>query len=476
MSRRLTRLADVTEDASLPSYDPSAHGVGIVHLGLGAFHRAHQAVMTDDALSRDGGDWRIVAVSLRSREVADALAAQNGLYTLIERDAGGMRGRVVASIARVIAADPAATLAALCDLAIRVVTLTVTEKGYGIDRGTGGPDRGNPVVAADLAAPDAPSGVLGLLVAALRRRRAEGAAPFAVVCCDNLPSNGAFLRGGVAGFAREVDPDLADWIARDVAFPSSMVDRITPAATDATLRDALALTGCTDAAAIETEPFLQWVIEDHFPQGSPAWEAGGAVFVEDVEPYERMKLRMLNGAHSMMAYAGFLAGQEFVRDVMADPDLAALVADHLAAAAGTLAPLPGVDVAEYARQLQERFRNPAIAHRTFQIAMDGTEKMPQRIWAPACDALAAGRRIEPFAFATAVWMRYCRGEDGPARLTTFAIPAARSCRRPPGSSATRDRCRTPSTTCRTSSLRRSATTGAGGARWSRGSQRSCATA
>ncbi|WP_281827501.1 mannitol dehydrogenase family protein [Jannaschia rubra] len=426
MSPRLTRLSDVTGPAALPAYDPAAHGVGIVHLGLGAFHRAHQAAMTDDALSRDGGDWRIASVSLRSRDVAAAMAAQNGLYTLIERDEAGMRGRVVAAIARTIAADPAATLDALCDPGVRVVTLTVTEKGYGIDRATGGPDPENAAVRADLETPDAPAGVLGLLVAALRRRREAGAAPFTVLCCDNLPHNGAFLRGGVTGFARRLDPDLADWIARTVAFPSSMVDRITPAATGATRRDAEALTGCTDEAAVETEPFVQWVIEDRFPRGRPAWEAGGALFVADVDPYERMKLRMLNGAHSMMAYAGFLSGHEFVRDVMADAVLAARVRDHLGAAAATLAPLDGMDFADYAAQLQDRFRNPAIAHRTAQIAMDGSEKMPQRIWSPACDALDAGQDIDAFAFATAAWMRYCRGVDETGKAHDLNDPRAQA--------------------------------------------------
>jgi len=411
MTVRLTRLADVTGPATVPSYDPAAHGTGIVHLGLGAFHRAHQAVMTDDALAQHGGDWRITAVSLRSRDVAQAITPQNGLYCMITRDADGARGRVIAAISNVIAADPDATLAALCDPAIRVVTLTVTEKGYGIDRASGGPDRANPVVRADLDTPRTPNGVLGLLVVALRARRDNGDQPFTILCCDNLPSNGAFVRGGVIGFAQAVDLDLARWITDHVAFPSSMVDRITPASTDRTLRDAETLTGCVDHAAIETEPFLQWVIEDHFPQGRPTWEAGGAVFVDDVAPYERMKLRMLNGAHSMLAYAGFLSGHEYVRDVMADPALAALVSRHLTAAAASLAPLNGVNFNTYAQELQDRFRNPEIAHQTWQIAMDGTQKMPQRIWEPAQDALTAGRDIGAFAFATAAWMHYCLGVD-----------------------------------------------------------------
>jgi len=416
MTRRLSAIGDVKGSAQLPGYDPSAHGVGIVHIGVGAFHRAHQAAMTDAALGAEGGDWRIRGISLRSTAIADALNPQNGLYTLIERGAEGMKTRVIAAIADVIAGDPAATLKALCDPAVRIVTLTVTEKGYGIDRANGGPDWSHPAVAADRKTPDTPLGVLGLLAAALGARRAAGTAPFTVLCCDNLPENGKLLKAGVVGFAREIDPALADHIAAEVAFPSSMVDRITPAAGDATFADAKAATGCTDLAAVETEPFSQWVIEDDFPQGRPAWEAGGAIFVADVAPYEHMKLTMLNGSHSMLAYTGFLSGRAYVRNVMADADLAGLVRRHLQAAASVLPQLPGFDLSAYADALEARFRNPAIAHATFQIAMDGTEKLPQRIFVPAKAALGTGKPVRPFAFATAAWMRYALGmtDDGDA--------------------------------------------------------------
>lgn len=406
---RLAALSDVDGPARLPSYRPEDHGTGIVHLGLGAFHRAHQAVATDDALAAKGGDWRICGVSLRSTALAEALAPQNGLYTLIERGTDGTRARVIGSLSRVIANDPAATLTALCDPAVKIVTLTVTEKGYGIDRANGGHDASHLAVAADLKSPETPSGVLGLLTAALKARRDAGIAPFTVLSCDNLPENGRLLRSGVIGFARALDTELADFIAAEVAFPSSMVDRITPAATDQTLADAAEATGCVDLAAVETERFSQWVIEDHFPQGRPAWEAGGAIFVADVTPFERAKLTMLNGTHSMLAYAGFLSGRQFVRDVMGDPALAALVRRHLQAAGQILPPLPGFDVQAYAAALEDRFHNPAIAHATYQIAMDGTEKLPQRIFAPAIAALEAGQPMRPFAFATAAWMRYTLG-------------------------------------------------------------------
>ena len=415
--RRLT-APDQVPAALRPGYDPAAHGTGIVHLGPGAFHRAHQAALTDRAIAARGGDWRILAVSLRSARAAEALHAQNGLYTLIAKGADGVEARVIGAIADAIrsAGDPGAALAAMTDPATRIVSLTVTEKAYGFDRAAEGCDPAHPAVAADLARPARPQGVLGLLTQALRLRREAGRMPFTVLCCDNLPANGTLLRAAVVDFARRLDGDLARWIAATVAFPSTMVDRITPAATEATLAEAARLTGCEDRAAIETESFCQWVVEDRFPSGRPAWEAAGAIFTDDVAPYETMKLRMLNGSHSMLAYAGFHAGATHVRDVMANPDLAALVRAHLAAAAATLPPVPGIETRDYAAALIRRFENPLIAHETFQIAMDGSEKLPQRIFAAVIDARARGAAIRPFAFATAAWARHISGatHDCPA--------------------------------------------------------------
>ncbi|SIN77178.1 mannitol dehydrogenase family protein [Vannielia litorea] len=393
-----------------PGYTPADHGTGIVHLGLGAFHKAHQAAATDTALAA-GGDWRICGVSLRSPEPAAQLGPQNGFFTLIERSAEGSRARVIGAIGQALCLGPdrAGVLAALTAPATRIVSLTVTEKGYGISRATGGVDEGHPAIAHDLATPEAPIGVAGLLVWALKARRAAGVSPFTVLCCDNLPENGRLLRGLLVDFARRTAPEMAGFIAGEVAFPSTMVDRITPAATPETLAAAEEMTGFRDEAAVETEAFSQWVIEDRFPTGRPAWEAAGAMFVADVKPYEEMKLRMLNGAHSMLAYAGFLAGHRHVSDVMQDAPLAALVRRHLAAAAATLPPLEGVDLAAYAEALAARFANPHLKHATYQIAMDGTEKLPQRLLAPAADALAAGQPLGPYAFALAAWMRYAMG-------------------------------------------------------------------
>lgn len=413
MSARLTAVGDLPEGVARPAYVREAHGVGIVHIGLGAFHKAHQAVATDDALAAKGGDWRIAGVSLRSTEPAEELTPQNGLYTLIERGAEGTRGRVVGALARALAlkTDRQAVLDALTAPATRIVSLTVTEKGYGVDRDSGGVDLAHPAIQADLAAPDAPVGVAGLLVWALGRRRAAGVAPFTVLCCDNLPHNGRVVKGLLVDFAARAAPDLADFIAAEVAFPSTMVDRITPARTEETLALAEELTGHHDAAAVETETFTQWVIEDHFPSGRPAWEASGAIIVEDVGPYEDMKLRMLNGAHSMLAYSGFLAGHPYVRDVMTDAALVRLIRRHFTAAAATLAPVPGVDLSQYAQDLLVRFANPHLAHQTYQIAMDGSQKMPQRIFAPALEAQRRGQPLAPFAFAAAAWLRYTLGRD-----------------------------------------------------------------
>ena len=408
-------------------FDRAALRPGILHLGLGAFHRAHQAVLTQAAVEAEPGPWGIVAVNLRSAQVVRDLAAQDGLFSVVTRGAKGDSALVV-GVTRgwLCAAEaPDAVLAHLADPDIRVVTLTVTEKAYGIDPATGGLDRTHLSVAADLARPDRPTGPLGFLVQGLRRRREAGVAPFTVLCCDNLPANGRVLRRLVLELAEALDPDLALWIGANVAFPSSMVDRIVPAATDETRARASALIGAEDVLAVETEPFIQWVIEDRFPQGRPAWDRAGAVMVRDVEPYEKMKLRLLNGSHTLIAHLGILHGLDYVRDVMAVPELAAQVHDHMKAAAATLDPGPGIDLDAYMDQLIARFANPAIAHRTIQIAMDSTQKLPQRILAPAVQALPQG--ADAFAHAVGVWIAALahRGQaDDPRAAELMAAVAA----------------------------------------------------
>ena len=394
--------------AELPAYDRAMVTRGIVHLGIGNFHRAHQAVCLDDCLAADPS-WGIRGVSLRRPDMAQALSPQDGLYTLAVRDGGGTRARVVGSILDVLVAahDRRAVLAALIDPAIRIVSLTVTEKGYCHDPAGGDLDPEHPGIRADLAMPDVPGTVPGLLAEALRRRREAGTPPFTVLSCDNLPSNGATLARIVGQFAARRDPDLARWIAGEVAFPSTMVDRITPATTDADRPEIAALTGRHDAWPVVTEPFSQWVIEDRFPLGRPDFGLGGAAFVADVAPFEHMKLRMLNGAHSTLAYFGQLTGRETVADAMETPGLAALVGRVMAQAAGTLS-LPQDDLARYADALAARFRNPALKHKTRQIAMDGSQKIPQRLLGTIRDAQARGLPWDAPALGVAAWIAYLR--------------------------------------------------------------------
>lgn len=426
MSERLQTLSGLAPTAKLPAYDRNQLKSGILHLGPGAFFRAHFAPFTDAALAASGGDWGIEVASLRTADVADHLNEQNGLYTMLIRDTSGTVAQVIGPILRahVATRDPAGLLDRLEDPTIRIVSLTVTEKAYGMDTATGGLDLNHADVAADLANRHAPRGVIGYLVEGLSRRRAKGIAPFTPLSCDNLPSNGAVLKRLVLDFAERVDPSLRQWIEANVPFPSTMVDRITPASTEATYQDAERLTGRQDLAAIETEPFTQWVIEDHFANGRPAWEKAGALMVTDVSAYEKMKLRMLNGAHSLLAYLGYIGGHEFIRDVMDDAGLAALAYRHMHAAARTLDAVPGIDLDDYASELIARFANKAIAHRTYQIAMDGTQKLPQRLLEPATEALAHGDKAETYAIAVAAWMRYAIGEHGNGERYELRDPRA----------------------------------------------------
>jgi len=416
---RLSSLDGLNQTVGRPGYDPAAHGVGIVHLGLGAFHRAHQAVYTDDALAKGGGDWRIMGVSLRSRIVADQLNPQKGLYTLVIRGEGHPEFRIIGSIAGVLfAPDEDEELRAVLKAPeTKIVSLTITEKGYGLDRETGGLDRSHPAIKADIGRDlNEATSAIGLIVGALDSRRKSGVAPFTVLACDNLSHNGKVTKRLVLEFASRFDTDLVAWIEHNVPFPSTMVDRITPASTEKTFADVQAALGFEDKGATETEPFTQWIVEDDFCAGRPDWEAGGALFVKDVTAYEQMKLGMLNGSHSMLAYSGFLAGHKYVRDVMGEGALAKLVRRHMDTAAKTLPAVPGIDLQAYADELIDRFANPTIAHETYQIAMDGTEKLPQRIFEPAMVAQVRGDDLAPFAFATAAWMAYARGRksDGSA--------------------------------------------------------------
>ncbi|MGO4524105.1 mannitol dehydrogenase family protein [Microvirga sp. 2MCAF35] len=415
MSDRLNddSLADLPESIRRPAYDRRTVKTGIVHLGVGAFHRAHQAVYTDDVLALDP-QWGIVAASLRSPDTFDALAPQDGLYTLSVRSQAGEALRIIGSIGRVIVA-PRATdelLDAMADPRTRIVTLTVTEKGYCHDPATGTLNENHPDIVHDLAYLKTPRSAPGFIVEALRRRRRAGVLPFTVLTCDNLPSNGRTVKRVLTRFAELVDPEFGRFVANEVSCPSTMVDRIVPATSDQDRQRIAEALRVEDAWPVVTEPFTQWVIEDRFPQGRPAWEKAGAEFVADVEPYEHMKLRLLNGSHSTLAYLGYLAGYETVADTMADPAFVRLIEGLMdEEVTPTLHMPPGADLASYKRALIERFKNPALKHRTWQIAMDGSQKLPQRLLGTLRDRLRDGASIARLSLGVAAWMRYVTGND-----------------------------------------------------------------
>jgi fructuronate reductase len=411
-------LAGLRASIARPGYDRRKVPPGIVHLGLGAFHRAHQAVYTDDRLAAGESGWGIVGMSLRSSDVRAALAPQDGLYTVLQRGPEGDRARIIGSVVDVITVpdDPEGAMRRLTDPDVRIVSLTVTEKAYCQDAATGTLDENHPAISADLAATAFPRSVPGLLAEALRRRRDTGAGGVTVLVCDNLPSNGETVGRIVGRYAALRDPTLAEWIANEIAFPCTMVDRIVPATTDAD-RAVVARLGYEDAWPVVGEPFSQWVIEDRFVRGRPAWEEAGAEIVRDVRPYELMKLRALNGAHSSLAYLGAAAGLETVADAMADPAfpafLRALWDEDLVP---TIPTVPGMDLSGYTAELITRFHNPGIRHRLLQIAMDGSQKLPQRLLRPALDRLRQGAMPRHIALVVAAWMRFlqCRDEQGQA--------------------------------------------------------------
>ncbi len=401
----MTRLSA----ASLPqplAYDREATTIGIVHFGPGAFFRAHQASYIDDLLATDPR-WAICAVALKTAGVRDALAPQDGLYTLVELGET-TRFRVIGAIRELLVASEDADRVAdrLASPDTRLVTLTVTEKGYCL-KGDGTLDLDHPDIRHDLAEPEAPISVIGWLVEGLARRRAAGLAPFVTLSCDNLPSNGRKLKAAVVRLAEARDPALARWIEAEARFPCSMVDSITPATDDALRARVLAETGLEDAWSIQRETFTQWVIEDDLGPGAPDLASVGVTLTSDVEAWEAAKLRLLNGAHSTLAYVGLLRGHETVRDAMVDAQLAAFVrAMMLEDIAPTLRAPAGLDIPAYVEALLARFRNPAIAHRLSQVAWDGSQKLPIRILGTIADALAAGRPVDRLIVAMAAWMRF----------------------------------------------------------------------
>ena len=387
---------------------------GIVHLGPGAFFRAFNAVYTDEAMKADGGEWGITAVSLRSPTARDQLLPQGGAYTSVTLGSDGNTATVIGSIVDVLVApeDPAKVIDALADPDTRIVSLTITEKGYCHLPASGTLDLSHGDIVHDLANLDAPRSAPGFIVAALSRRRAEGALPFSVLSCDNLPSNGTLARRIVLDFAREIDGELAVWIEDNVSFPATMVDRITPATTDADVERLAEAEGYHDPACVVHEAFRQWVIEDDFAYGRPAWELAGAQFVKNVDAHETMKLRCLNGTHSTLAYLGYLAGYETISEAVADPAFARLCEKLWKAEILPTVPQPeGENLPAYCKALLRRYRDTSIRHRTWQIAMDGSQKLPQRLLGTIRDTLAKGRVPAGLCLAVAGWMRYVGGID-----------------------------------------------------------------
>ncbi|GAB5453209.1 MAG: mannitol dehydrogenase family protein [Halioglobus sp.] len=377
-------LGELPAAVTRPDYDRDATGIGMLHLGIGAFHRAHQAVYTDTAMALAGGDWGIVGVSLRSAAVSDQMMPQDCLYSVMTEDATASHLRVVGAVKRVLVAprNPAAVVASLADPSVQIVTLTITEKGYKLAADGNTLNREDEDVIADLANPEQPRTALGLLALGLRARAAAGAAALTILSCDNLSGNSHRLRGVLQEYLADTFVEVLPWLDQQVRFPCCMVDRIVPAMTaEQSQRQSRAL-GLTDAAGVSTEPFSQWIIEDDFATARPAWERAGAQFVSSVLPYEAIKLRLLNASHSAIAYCGLLAELETVDAVMGDAELRAFIEALMTHELMPALTVPAdFDIAAYRDQLLQRFANPCLHHRCAQIAMDGSEKISQR-WLP----------------------------------------------------------------------------------------------
>ncbi|WP_377511878.1 mannitol dehydrogenase family protein [Octadecabacter sp. R77987] len=441
MAQKLTlaNLPKLAETVARPSYGRADLSAGILHIGVGNFHRAHQAVYLDRLFDMgESRDWAIVGAGVKHFDQAtrDRLEGQDWLSTIVELDPDQLGARVNGAMIDFLPVDPAAIVAKLADPAIRIVSLTVTEGGYYVDALTGGFDTRHPEVQADAGAPASPKTVFGMIIAGLRARRDAGQVPFTVMSCDNLPENGHVARNSVLGMARLVDADLADWIADNVAFPNGMVDCITPATTDrerALVRDRF---GIEDAAPVICEPFHQWVLEDHFTAGRPALEKVGVEFVDNVTPYELMKLRILNGGHAAIAYVGALLGHTYSYEAMNDPDIAAWYA-HLGRTEiiPTLDPIAGVDFDAYLTTCIARFGNTAVADTVARLCLDGSNRQPKFILPTLRDALAQKGAIDGLALEIALWCRFCAAtadagselalEDERARALSKAALATR---------------------------------------------------
>ena len=399
---------------------------GIIHLGLGAFYRAHGAIYIAEAMAHSHGDWGIIGVNLIRPDQRDLLKPQGFAYTAVELSPTSEVSQVINVLNDVLVAheNPAAVLQAMASPAIKIVTLTVTEKGYCHEPSSGALNRAHSDIIHDVNH-GLPQSAVGFLVRALQMRRAAGVAPFTVLCCDNLPQNGHVVRGVVLELAHLINPGLADWIAQNGAFPSTMVDRIVPATSPEDIVKLADKSGYLDRSPVIHEPFCQWVIEDNFVnEERPDFVAAGAQMVKDVSRFEQMKLRMLNGSHSALAYLGYLAGHDTISDTVADPAFTAYVRQLWGEIMPVVRAPQGFDLHDYAQALMERYANPRIRHRTWQIAMDGSQKLPQRLLSSLVANIAAGKPAPGLCLAVAAWMYYVGGIDQSGRPIEVKDPMA----------------------------------------------------
>lgn len=421
-----------------PAYDRTALTPGILHVGVGNFHRAHMAVYLDRlfGLGQDH-DWALVGAGVRPGDAAmrDRLAGQDWLTTVVELDPSGLTASVIGSMIDFAPVDSAAVIAKMADPTIRIVSLTVTEGGYYIDAKTDGFDTNAVDITHDAANPATPRTVFGMMIAALQQRHAAGLDPFTVLSCDNLPENGHVTQRTVIGLARMSNPAFANWIDAHVAFPNSMVDCITPATSDRERKMVAEKFGLTDAAPVACEPFRQWVLEDNFPQGRPKLELVGVEFVSNVGQFELMKLRILNGGHAAIAYPGALLGHWYVHYAMADTRISGWL-DRLTRAeiVPTLHPIPGVSYDAYRTKIADRFSNPEIGDTIPRLCLDGSNRQPKFVLPVLRQALAENRAYHGLSLETALWCRYCAGtdeagndiaanDDNAAALKTLALAA-----------------------------------------------------
>ncbi len=412
----LATLANLPAEIIRPKYRRSDLKPGIVHIGVGNFHRAHQAVYLNDLFDAGADhDWALVGAGVRAADIdmRAKLEAQDWLTTVVEQEADATTVRVTGAMIDFIRPfDVEAMLSALARPEIRIVSLTVTEGGYYISPATQRFDPNHPDIAADAANPDAPKTAFGLIAAGLKRRRAAEVPPFTVMSCDNIPGNGHVTENAVAGLAELIDPELAQWIRANVAFPNSMVDRITPATTDrerGLLRDSY---GLEDNWPVFCEEFRQWVVEDKFPSGRPALEKVGVTFTADVAPYELMKIRILNGGHAAIAYPAGLLDIHFVHEGMEDRQIATFLTTLTRREIlPVVPPPPAVDLETYRKKVAERFANPKIGDTISRLCLDGSNRQPKFILPTVRDRIAAGASVKGLALVSAMWCRYCYGES-----------------------------------------------------------------